>query len=216
MAILIFFDQSGSRIFEPIFFTNLYYRSWKFAIRISKIYQCVLNLSAKTRFSAAILKFYDHTGSRIYEPIYLTNHYHRSWKFTVKILKISQLVLKLLAKTRFSAAILNFYDHTGSWIFEPIYFTNHYHRSWKFAIKILKISQLVLKLSAKNQFSAAILNFYDQTGSRIFKPIFFTNLYYWSWKFAIRILKISQFVLKLSAKKPVFAGYFEFLRPNRK
>ena len=100
-AILNFHDQTGSRIFEPIFFTNLYYRSWKFAIRILKIYQWVLNLSAKTRFSAAILKFYDHTGSRIYEPIYLTNHYHRSWKFTVKILKISQLVLKLLAKTGF-------------------------------------------------------------------------------------------------------------------
>ena len=177
-AILNFYDQTGSRIFEPIYFTNHYHRSWKFAIRILKIYQWVLNLSAKTRFSAAILKFYDHTGSRIYELIYLTNHYHRSWKLTVKILKISQLVLKLLAKNRFSAAILNFYDHTGSWIFEPIYFTNHYHWSWKFAIKILKISQLVLQLLAKKRFSVAILNFFDQTGSRFFESLFFTNHYY--------------------------------------
>ena len=121
-AILNFYDQTGSRIFKPIFFTNLYYRSWKFAIRILKIYQWVLNLSAKTRFSAAILKFYDHTGSRIYEPIYLTNHYHQSWKFTIKILKISQLVLKLSAKNQFSAAILNFYDQTGSRIFEPFFY----------------------------------------------------------------------------------------------
>ena len=105
---MICFDQSWSRIFEPISLTYLYYRSWKFAIRNLKIYQWVLNLSAKTRFSAAILKFFN-PGSRIYKPIYLTNHYQQSWKSTVKILKISQLVLKLMAKNRFSAAILNFW-----------------------------------------------------------------------------------------------------------
>ena len=154
-----------------------------------KIYQLVLKLLAKTRFSAAILNFYDHTGSWIFEPIYFTNHYHRSWKFAIKILKISQLVLKLSVKNRFLAAILRFYDHTGSRIYEPIYLTNHYHRSWKFAVKILKISQLVLKLLAKNRFSAAILNFYDRTGSRIFKPIYFTKDYHRSWKFAIKIWK---------------------------
>ena len=135
--------------------------------------------------------FSDQTGSRFFDPIFLTNYYNRSWKFAIKILKLSQLVLQLLAKKRFSAAILNFYDQTGSRIFQHIFFTNQYNRSWKFAIKILKISQLVLKLSAKNRFSAAILNFYDQIGSRIFEPIFFTNLYYRTWKFAIKILKIS-------------------------
>ena len=130
-------------------------------------------LSAKNQFSAAILNFYDQTGNRIFEIVYSINHYHQSWKFTIKILKISQLVLKLLAKNRFSAAILNFYDHTGSWIFEPIYFTNHYHRSWKFTVKILKISQLVLKLLAKTRFSAAILNFTTKPEVDFFNQYFF-------------------------------------------
>ena len=170
-----------------------------------KISQLVLKLSAKNQFSAAILNFYDQTGSRIFEPIYFTNHYHRSWKFAIKNLKISQLFLKLSAKKRFSAAILNFYDQTGSRIFEPIYFTNHDHRSWKFAIKTLKISQLVLKLSAKNRFSAAILKMYDQTGSRIFEPLFFKNRYHQS-------LISSQAI----GEKQVFGGHFEFLWPNRK
>ena len=137
---------------------------------------------AKNLFLAAILNFYDQSGSRFFNQFFFTNHFYRTWKFAIRILKRSQLVLVLSTKNRFSAAILNFYDQTGSRIFEPIYFTNHYHRSWKFANRILKLSQLVLKLLAKNRFSAAILNYYDQTGSRIFEPIFFTNLYYWSWK----------------------------------
>ena len=113
--------------------------------------------------------------------MYFTNHYHRTWILAIRILKISQLVLKLSAENRFSAAILNVYDRTRSRIFDPIYFTNHYHVSWKFAIKILKISQSFPKLSAINRFSAAILNVYDQTGSRIFKPVLYTNLYYWTY-----------------------------------
>ena len=179
-AILNFYDQTGSRILEPIFYTNLYYWTKKFAIRILKISLLVLKISAKNRISAAILNFYDQTGSRIFEPIFFTYLYYRTWKFTIRILKISQSVLKISMKNRFLAAIFNFYDQTGSRIFEPIFFTNLYYWSWKFAIRILKINQLVVKLSAKTRFSAAILNFYDQTGSRIFNPIFFTNLYYWS------------------------------------
>ena len=87
-----------------------------------------------------MLIFFDQTGSRFFDLIFLTYYYHRSWKFAIKILKISQLVLQLLAKKRFSAAILNFYDQTGNRIFEPIFFPNLYYRTWKFAIKILKIS----------------------------------------------------------------------------
>ena len=68
---------------------------------------------------------------------------------------------------RFLVAILKFSDETESRFFKPLDFTIHYHRTWKFAIRILKISQLVLVLLTKNRFSAAILNFYDQTGSRI-------------------------------------------------
>ena len=145
----------------------------------------------------AILNFSDETVRRFLKLLDVTIQYHRTWKFAIRILKISQLVLVLLTKNRFSAAILNFYDQTGSRNFEPIYFTNHYHRSWQFAIKILKISQLLLKLSAKNRFLAAILNFYDRTGSRIFETIFFTNFCYRTWKSAIRILKISLLVLEL-------------------
>ena len=125
-------------------------------------------------------EFFNQTGSRFFEPIFLTNYNHLLWKFAIGILKISQLVLKLLAKNRFSAAILNFFDRTGSRIFEPIFFTYHFYQTWKFAIIILKISQLVIKLLAKNRFSAAILNFYDQNGSRNFKPIYFTNHYHQS------------------------------------
>ena len=161
-----------------------------------KISQLFFKLSVKNRSSSAILIFYDQTGSRIYKTIFFTNFYYRTWKSAIRILKMSELVLKLSAKNRFLAAILNFYDQTGSRIFEPLYFTNHYHLSWKFAIEILKLSQLVLKLAAKSWFSAAILKFYDQTGSRIFKPVLYANLYYLTWKFSIRILKISQLVLK--------------------
>ena len=140
---------------------------------------------AKKRFLMAILKFSDETWSRFSEPIFLTNHYHETWKFAVNILKISQLVIVLLTKNQFSAAILNFYNKTWCRFFEPIFFTNHYHQTWKFAIRILKISQLVLVLSTKNRFSAAILNFNDQTGSRFFEPVFFTNQYHQTWKFAV-------------------------------
>ena len=117
--------------------------------------------SGKKRFLVAILKYSDETRSRFFEPLDFTIHYHQTWKFAIRVLKISQLVLDLLAKNRFSAAILNFYDQTGSRFFEPIFFTYHYHQTWKFAIRISKISQLVLVLLTKNRFSAAILNFYD-------------------------------------------------------
>ena len=132
------------------------------------------------------------------------------------IYKLANYPFNFERKTRFSVTILNFLDQTGSRFFEPIFLTNYYHRSWKFAIRILKISQLVLKLLAKNRFSAAILNFYDQTGIRIFEPIFFINLYYRTWKFAIKVLKISQLVLKLSAKNRFFGCHFEFFRPYRR
>ena len=139
-----------------------------------EIYQLVLELSVKNRFSVAILNFYDRTGSSIFKSIFFTNHFHRTCKFAIRSLKIAQLVLFLLMKNRFSVAILNFYDLTGSRFFEQIFFTNHYQRTWTFAVKVLKISQLVLVLLTKTRFSAAILNSYDQTGSRFFELIFFT------------------------------------------
>ena len=112
------------------------------------------------------------------------------------LLYTSKLPVQFWTENRFSVAILNFFDQTVSRFFNTIFLTNYYHRSWTFAIRILKITQLVLKLLAKNRFSAAILNFYDQTGSRIFEAIFFINFYYRPWKFAIKILKTSQLVLK--------------------
>ena len=137
------------------------------------------------RFLVAILKFSDETESRFFKPLDFTIHYHRTWKFAIRILKISQLVLVLLTKTRFSAAILNFYDQTGSRIFETIFFTNFYYRTWKSAIRILKMSELVLKLSAKNRFLAAILNFYDQTGSRILKSRLQGPIPGQTWSYAV-------------------------------
>ena len=76
--------------------------------------------------------------------------------------------------------------------FSNIYFTNYYYRSYTFAIKIVKISQFVLKLSAENRFLAVISNCYDKTGSRILEAIFLTHLHYRILKFADRILKIFQ------------------------
>ena len=67
----------------------------------------------KKRFLVAILKLSDETGSRFFEPLDFKIHYHRTWKFAIKILKISQLNLDYLTKNRFSAAFLNFYDLTG-------------------------------------------------------------------------------------------------------
>ena len=93
-----------------------------------------------------------------------------------------------MKKKRFLVANLKFSDETGIRFFEPLDFTIHYHRTLKFAIRILKISQLVLVFLTKSQFSAAILNFYDLTGSRFFEPLDFTNLYHWTWKFAMRIV----------------------------
>ena len=71
-------------------------------------------------------------------------------------------------KKRFLVAIMKFSDETGIRFFEPLDFTIHYHRTWKFAIRILKISQLNLDSLTKNRFSAAILIFYDQNVSRFF------------------------------------------------
>ena len=103
---------------------------------------------------------------------FFTNHYHPSWKFAIRILIISQLVRKLLAKNQFQATILNFYDKTGSRVFEPLFFKNHYHRSWKFAIRIFNISQLVRKLSAKKGFRRPFWIFAT-------KPeVEFSNLYF--------------------------------------
>ena len=127
----------------------------------------------KNRFSAAVLNFPDETGSRFFILIYCTDHYYRTWKFAIRISKISQLVLEFLAKYGFSAAILNFPDETGSRFFYLIYFSNHYHRTWKFAFRIFKISQLVLELLAKKRFSAFNLHFPHETGNRFIEPIFF-------------------------------------------
>jgi len=71
----------------------------------------------KKRFLMAILKFSDETGSRFFELLDFKTHYHRTWKFAITILKISQLNLDYLTKNRFSAAFLNFYDLTGSIFF---------------------------------------------------------------------------------------------------
>ena len=113
----------------------------------------------KKRFLVAIFKLSDETGSRFFESLDFTIQYHPNWKFAIRILKLSQLALELLAKYAVSAAILNFPDEAGSRFFELIYFTNHYYRTWKFAFRILKISQLNLYLLTKNRLLAAILIF---------------------------------------------------------
>ena len=110
---------------------------------------------AKKRFSAAVLNFPDETGSLSFIPLYCTDHYCRTWKFAIRISKISQLVLKFFAKYGFSAAILKFPDETESRFFDLIYFTNHYFRAWQFAIKTSNMSQLILEFLAKYGFSAA-------------------------------------------------------------
>ena len=86
---------------------------------------------------------------------------------------------------RFLVAILKFSDETESRFFKPLDFTIHYHRTWKFAIRILKISQLVLVLLTKNRFSAAILNFYDQTGSKILKSRLLCPIPGRTWSYAV-------------------------------
>ena len=140
---------------------------------------------------ATIFNFPDETGSRFFRTYILHYSLHRTWKFAVRISKISLLVLKLLAKKRFLAAILNFSHETGSRFIEPIFFTNHYHRTWKSAINIYKMSQLVLELLAKNRISAAILNFPDETGSRFSKPRGVCPNRGPTWTYAVGILKKS-------------------------
>ena len=100
-------------------------------------------------------------------------------------ISLANYPFNLERKNQFSVAILNFFDQSGSRIFEPIFFTNLYYRSWKFAIRILKINQLVLKLWAKTRFSAAILNFYDQTGSRILKSRLQGPIPVQTWSYAV-------------------------------
>jgi len=73
---------------------------------------------------------------------------------------------RVIVKKMFSAAILNFLDENGSRFFKPIYCTDYYYRSKKFAIRILKLSQLVLELFPKYRVLATILNFLDESGSR--------------------------------------------------
>ena len=76
-----------------------------------------IRFSGKKRFLMAILKFSEKTGSRFLGPFDFTIHYHRTWMFTIRVLKISQLNLDLLTKNRFPVAILYFYDLTGSIFF---------------------------------------------------------------------------------------------------
>ena len=140
------------------------------------------------------------------------------------------MVLEILAKKRFSAAIFNFPDENGSRFFEPIYCTDHYfipdktgsrllkiiitdawsYCKWKYAVINLKIFLLVREILAKNRFSAAIFNFPDENGSRFFEPIYCTDHYFWTWNFAIRILNLSQLVLELLAKYGVSATILNF------
>ena len=55
-------------------------------------------------------------------------------------------------KNAFRAKKTGFDGHfeTEIRLFEPLDFIIHYHGAWKFAIRILKISQLVLVLLTKN------------------------------------------------------------------
>ena len=102
-----------------------------------------------------------------------------------------QISSRVIGKNLFSAAVLNFLDETGSRFFILIYCTDHYYRTWKFAIKISKISQLVLELFIKKRFSVAILHFPHVTGSRFMEPIVFTIHCLWTLKFAIEISEMS-------------------------
>ena len=88
------------------------------------------------------------TGSRLWKIIITDVWSYWTRKCAVINLKISQLVLELLAKYGFSAAILKFPDETGCSFFYLIYFSNHYHRTGKFTFRIFKISQLVLEFLA--------------------------------------------------------------------
>ena len=88
-------------------------------------------------------------------------------------------------KNLFLKVILKFSDETGSKFLEPLDFTILFHRTWKFAIRILKISQLVLVLLTKNRFSAAILNFYNQTGSKILKSRLLCPIPGRTWSYAV-------------------------------
>ena len=157
-------------------------------------------------------------------------------KCAVKKLKISQIVLEILAKKRFSRLFWNFltkqevdfsilyillittielenlpleflkylnyfsrnWQIKGFWrlflifltkqevdFFELICFTNDHYRTWNFAFWILKISQLVLVLLTKKRFSAAILNFYDQTGSKILKSRLLCPIPGRTWSYAV-------------------------------
>ena len=163
-----------------------------------KIYHLVLKLLAKLKIK------------KIWNVINTSNRHYQTREYTFIILKISQLVLKLLAKNRFSAAILNFYDHTGRRIFEPILFYWSLLSNLKICHYNLENISISSQISAKDRFSAAILNFYDHTGSRIFEPIYFTNHYHRNWKFAIKILKISQLVLKFLAKNRFLRTFWIF------
>ena len=84
------------------------------------------------------------------------------------LFRCTRMIKPVFGKRHFFMAILKFSDETGSGFFELLDFKIHFHRTWKFAIKILKISQLNLDYLTKNRFSAAFLNFYNLTGSIFF------------------------------------------------
>ena len=135
------------------FFANNLRTHWdifKVLMEYFQVRYSILNI--KSWFSVVILNFYDQTGSRFFEPIFFTNHDYRTWKYCIRILKIYQLVLKLSTKNRFPVAIMTFYDKPEVDFSNPYFVTNHVYRTWKYSIRILKIYQLVLKLSAKTRF----------------------------------------------------------------
>ena len=70
-------------------------------------------------------------------------------------------------------AILKFSDETRRIFLEPLDFTIHYNRTWKLAIRILKISQFNLNLLTKTGFRRPFWIFKSKPEVVFFNQYFF-------------------------------------------
>ena len=185
-------DKTGSRLWKIIIINVWSFWTRKCAVKIFKISQLVLEILTKKQFSQLFWNFLTKQEvdfSILYILQIITTIEHEN--LPLEFLKYLTYFSSTWQITGFLRLFWIFLTKQEVDFFKLIYFTIHYYRTWKFAFRILKISQLVLELFAKKRFSVAILHFPHETGSRFIEPIFFTKHYYWTLIFAIKNSEMS-------------------------
>ena len=125
-------------------------------------------------------------------------------------------ILSYFQKKTFLVVISNFYDKTGNWISKVILFSVWQYQTIKYVVNILKISQLVLELWAKNLFWTAILSFSRWYRKLNFLTFIFCKSLQSNLKICHRSFENISISSRVISKNPVFGGHFDFSWQNWK